>query len=489
MDIPRKAGPQVPMVGEVRANPAQYAPPRIPFLQEFVPPELRESLGRIPEAALAVSDFVGPAADVKDMKHYGGMVMDNLGKGNYSDALANTLMTGAALGMTALPGSVGGIDKTVKKLGVGDTVTHDKFGSGKILSTTENNLTVDFPGKGEALLNKNMVNEADLLSDVVTNPTANTFDTVESMVERLKEAGYEVIDENIRRSSNIAGRSAYLNVLKDRKRLPIRVSDHWSKWNEGLRVDAGDTPESILAKVDEHFAGPLPMDTASRMKRAEEMGFDTDAYHGTNQPDIPELQSGDIGIHVGDETAANVRLNDKAALSRGVNRYSTRGKDFGDNANILPLKVKSENPLRMDDAGEWRDPIELAKGLRTSAIGSKNPDIHKLLDDIQADADTINRSYSDLEDYLSDPEIMGMVDELREAVKGAGYDSIVYRNFTEATSQSGSDSLILLDPSQARSRFAKFDPAKKDSANLLAGVAGGGLAVNLGLAQRDNKTQ
>jgi hypothetical protein len=308
-------------------------------VRKYVPPHLRDAFSRTPATAEGIASVIGPSADIMDMKHYGAETMNDFRAGNYLGSLANFGMTGAALGMTALPGSVGGIDRAVKKLGVDD----------------------------------------------------------------------------------------------------------------------------------------LPLDTASRMKRADEMGHNTDAYHGTNQPDITELQPGDIGIPVGDETAANVRLNDKAAFSRGVNRYSTRGKDFGDNANILPLKVKSENPLRMDDAGEWRDPIELAKGLRTSAIGSKNPDIHKLLDDIQADADTINRSYSDLEDYLSDPEIMGMVDELREAVKGAGYDSIVYRNFTEATSQSGLDSLILLDPSQARSRFAKFDPAKKDSANLLAGVGGAGL--------------
>ena len=244
----------------------------------FVPPEFKAAFQRRPKQVKAAADMIGPAADVQDMKNYSAATMDSLRAGDYSGSLANALMTGAAVGMTALPGSVGGIDKTVKKLGVGDTVTHDKFGSGKILSTTENNLTVDFPGKGETLLKKNMVNESGLLSDVVINPTANTFDTAASMVERLKAAGYGVSEgvasDGIKRSSNIAGRSAYIDVLKDGKRLPIRVSDHWSKWNEGLRVDAGDTPESILAKVDEHFAGPLPTDTASRIKRAEKMGYD-----------------------------------------------------------------------------------------------------------------------------------------------------------------------------------------------------------------------
>ena len=386
------------------------------LLRRYVPPHLRESLGRIPEAALAVSDFVGVPADIKDMKHYSGATMDSLRDRNYSDALANTLMTGAALGMTALPGSVGWIDKTVKKLGVGDTVTHDKFGSGKILSTTENNLTVDFPGKGETLLNKNMVNEADLLSDVVTNPTANTFDTVESMVERLKEAGYEVIDENIRRSSNIAGRSAYLNVLKDRKRLPIRVSDHWSKWNEGLRVDAGDTPESILAKVDEHFAGPLPMDTASRMKRMEEMGFDTDAYHATDAV----FSRFDLSKSGG--STARALLDDSAEAQQWANNLAEAGVW----TSSKPLATRTGSNIDM--------PLKIRGKMET---------------------------YGSLEEMEAVIREHGGPKKYRAAMEDKGYDGAKVLD-----EEFGGESYVVFNPKNLRSRFAKFDPAKKDLPGL-----------------------
>lgn len=82
-------------------------------LRGFLPPELIESAERVPSALMALSDLVGPAADVKDMKNYGGATMDSLKGGNYSDALANMLMTGAAVGMTALPGSVGAVEEGV----------------------------------------------------------------------------------------------------------------------------------------------------------------------------------------------------------------------------------------------------------------------------------------------------------------------------------------------------------------------------------------
>lgn len=80
----------------------------------FVPPELRESASRVPQALRMGLDYIGPAADMQDMKNYSGATMDELQAGNYGPALANLGMTGAALAMTALPGNVGAIEKALK---------------------------------------------------------------------------------------------------------------------------------------------------------------------------------------------------------------------------------------------------------------------------------------------------------------------------------------------------------------------------------------
>lgn len=81
----------------------------------FVPPELRESASRVPQALRMGLDYIGPAADMQDMKNYSGATMDELWAGNYGPALANLGMTGAALAMTALPGNVSAMDDASKK--------------------------------------------------------------------------------------------------------------------------------------------------------------------------------------------------------------------------------------------------------------------------------------------------------------------------------------------------------------------------------------
>jgi hypothetical protein len=66
-----------------------------------------------------------------------------------------------------------------------------------------------------------------------------------------------------------------------------------------------------------------------------------------------------------------------------------------------------------------------------------------------------------------------------------GFDSIVFENFSLPSGKSGSI-LIVKDPAQLRSPWAKFDPKKRDSADLLAGLAGGG-AVVFGAAAKDER--
>ena len=66
-----------------------------------------------------------------------------------------------------------------------------------------------------------------------------------------------------------------------------------------------------------------------------------------------------------------------------------------------------------------------------------------------------------------------------------GFDSVVFENFT---SPEGTKHAILIvkDAAQLRSPWAKFDPKKRASADLLAGLAGGG-AVVFGAVAQDGK--
>ncbi len=236
------------------------------------------------------------------------------------------------------------------------------------------------------------------------------------------------------------------------------------------------------ASVDEFIGGllddELPLDEASRMHEAT---FGEDLYHGT-VADIDEFEVSDLGVHLGTQDAANVRLSDKEATRSGVSRYKTRNQDFGESANILPVRTSAQNPLRMDDAGEWRDPSSVITELRTSELMSKNPKLHERLLDMQDEADKLHESYAfgDLgsEGWYESPEAAEMLDEIRKMIEAEGYDSIKYTNFIESRGKNA-DSTIVLNPKNIRSKFAKFDPAKKDSANILAGAAGAGVLSGL----------
>jgi hypothetical protein len=56
-----------------------------------------------------------------------------------------------------------------------------------------------------------------------------------------------------------------------------------------------------------------------------------------------------------------------------------------------------------------------------------------------------------------------------------GYDAVMMKNYTTPGGQGGRTILVVKEPSQLRSPNAKFDPAKRDSSDLLAGIAAGGV--------------
>lgn len=154
----------------------------------------------------------------------------------------------------------------------------------------------------------------------------------------------------------------------------------------------------------------LPMDEASRMARAREMGFDTDTplYHGT-QADFNQFEAG----------------RNKAGGERGT--------FFSDNPEIGSLYA-GYDPM-------WAPDIE---GARV----------------IPAYAKTDNM----LEIEFGGAK-QGRADAIRKAQSG-GYDGVILKNHYDAGGVQ--DQYVIFDPKNIRSRFAKFDPSKKDSADLLA---------------------
>jgi len=85
---------------------------------------------------------------------------------------------------------------------------------------------------------------------------------------------------------------------------------------------------------------------------------------------------------------------------------------------------------------------------------------------------------------------VGQIDDVAAEAKARGYDSLLVRDVLDQYGEG--DQLAIFDTSRIRSTKAKFDPANKDSADLLASWAAalglGGLAAGA-LAPSDAKAK
>ena len=184
-----------------------------------------------------------------------------------------------------------------------------------------------------------------------------------------------------------------------------------------------------------HASDALPMDEASRMARAKEM-FPVKAYRGEGKP------------LVGDEyIVGHPDRKDTGWLGEGI--YATNSPSVAnfyasaknrsvdsEGMNVLPLRLSIHNPKIISSDEKEK--------LRFATQDFRNMWLQKHLDD--------------------------------------GHDSVVVRFPNRLTNDPNSpfaEEYLVPKSNQVRSVHAQFDPAKSESSNLLAGMAPGGLAMEL----------
>ena len=277
----------------------------------------------------------------------------------------------------------------------------------------------------------------------------------------------------------------------------------------------------------------------SLIKKLFKQGFNKKAYHGTlGDFESFENKSSDLGIHVGTSEQATQRLDnkvfeermadkaqeindeldyafkqernlklkideskrspmltseDKMNMQTSLNDIQEEIKllekaadlkieDYQKGANIIPVRVKSKNPLRLDDAGEWREldssiDYLLNSNLVKNADGSVDKVTRDKLNRERRKANKVKEKYEDPRDFYTSPEAIKIRARLVNIIKSKGYDSIVYKNNIESygvTNDKDKDSLIIFEPKNIRSQFAEFDPDKSESARMLD-YAGGAI--------------
>lgn len=241
----------------------------------------------------------------------------------------------------------------------------------------------------------------------------------------------------------------------------------------------------------------LPMDEASRMARAKDMGFTEPMYHGTrSRGDFSEFQgpvttvsqhsnvkfpmmSGDYGIHVSPRP-------ETAAKFTGETEYPGFMSGGG---RIMPLLINRQKTLTMPDVKQWNSPYHWADalsltGAERNAAGGFDPFLNPGYAARSGDPEMLGNLYEIAQRAQAKMRggARGLDDSIRfqqdvtDLLTKGGYDSIGYRNLIEGV---GEPSYLLLDPRRIRSRFADFDPAKFGSRDIMAGLAGAGVAGTL----------
>ena len=217
------------------------------------------------------------------------------------------------------------------------------------------------------------------------------------------------------------------------------------------RQEALDTAQRNAALPVEEGGLGLPKDNTPEM-RAEAMGYNTPAYHGTT---VWEAEDGR-------------KLGDIEAFNR-----------------LASTEIVGRKPS-IDQMGIWASdrPDELGAGMYSGSQGAIYPLLLRMENPKTTSFEQMARTASNLSTNkaLGATEVprVSDVEPYRQRLKEQGYDSLILRAkegspYTEFADQTG---YVLLEPSQVRNRFAAFDPMRRNEADILAGVLPLGLLAD-----------
>lgn len=177
----------------------------------------------------------------------------------------------------------------------------------------------------------------------------------------------------------------------------------------------------------------------------EKHQFNIDGFHGTGSTfDAFELKKGGHGSSGSREARIGFWFTNNPATASDFADWSSRGLPGG---QVIPVKLRLNNPLILNSYDDLKDLIDEHTKFCRPGYMLHGRNIRMMFDKV---------------DY----------DGLRNALKAKGYDGIMIKNtLVDSPDQSTPiDQYVVFDPSQIRSRFAKFDPTKQNSANLMDSV-------------------
>ena len=460
----------------------------------------RKQIGKLFTAA---PEFVGPQADVAGMVRDAGQVMPNIRSGDYGQAALNTLAAAAAIPFMALPGTMSQVKGAATKL-----YRHGKPTGGTAHFTPDPN----YPVKPESGPMDEYIFEGKTLN--------------------INKKFYKENKELFKGHKNWSDEQT---ISLDVGTNPKKFEDYAKKRGfDAYQVDLPGFPKEInvvnLSKVKgvtKKITDELPMDTASRMARAKEMGFDVDTpmYHGTRAKNIKGFDDSLIGsVH---DSGYYGRGHYFADTSGEAKYYGPNVGEYATNAKLFDLSNETGDATfrgnfksfakKLDKIGALdKDQKQALKAINKAEkyvdnnieyLVGQNPDnttgiyakVKNPVSGKYPEEFSVRTGYAgkypetkkEALENLKDTFIYEMETFYPEQFPGLGTQSASLSDYIRADSTLGSSGLtekvkeagfegirvgsetVIFDPTKIRSLKAKFDPSKKTSANLLAGAAGG----------------
>jgi len=220
--------------------------------------------------------------------------------------------------------------------------------------------------------------------------------------------------------------------------------------------------QRVAALPVEHGGLGLPPGNTA-MDRARAMGFDTDAYHGTGKEVFdafdPLISADNSHLSTGGRSWLSTSPKIASGFSGGmtfrdmypISQYGAEG------AGLKSIKVIPDPPYNVNAALEKNGYVMPLKINKSGEKSISNKETRKLMFEGN---DDWRESGQELADAMGDNVITKLLGHPRSA-----YPELRATNYA------------VKDPSRIRSRFAAFNPAKRDSADLLSGLAPWALPV------------
>lgn len=266
--------------------------------------------------------------------------------------------------------------------------------------------------------------------------------------------------------------------------------------NAGMSL-AGLVPFVPGAAVVRAAEGALDMSQAARMQRATEMGFEPQTYyHGTN-----------TGFDSFDPTKADPSRRGTIFMSDNPAVASTYATIAG-SKNVMPLMIRPERPIQVYASGANWNKLQGDTVVDLPARVGPPDEYDVLLAELRGTMPPTSKEYPAARSTLKElfPEVFAErldsnskmnTNDLSRWAQYQGADSLIFHDIIDTgptflknkKAFQPSKNVVMFEPEKIRSIYADFNPAKRSSANLSAGIMGGaiGLSALRNINQQEEK--